>query len=90
MARLEERSGIHCNPHKLRHTFATRCVDKGVPMFHLQDALGHRSLDMTRRYYTANSMPRRKASTARSGIQGWAGAADAGANHRRSCSSSRP
>jgi len=23
-------------------------------MFHLQDALGHRSLDMVRRYYTQN------------------------------------
>jgi len=54
MARLQEACGIHCNPHKLRHTFATRCVDKGVPMFHLQDALGHRSLDMVRRYYTQN------------------------------------
>lgn len=52
MDRLEQRTGIHCNPHKLRHTFATRCVDKGVPMFHLQDALGHRSLDMVRRDYT--------------------------------------
>jgi site-specific recombinase XerD len=52
MARLETHSGIHCNPHKLRHTFATRCVDKGVPMFHLQDALGHSSLDMVRRYYS--------------------------------------
>jgi integrase/recombinase XerD len=52
MDRLGRASGIHCNPHKLRHTFATRCVDKGVPMFHLQDALGHSSLDMVRRYYT--------------------------------------
>jgi integrase len=49
LRRLEERSGVHCNPHRLRHTFATRCVDKGVPMFHLQDALGHSSLDMVRR-----------------------------------------
>lgn len=54
MTRLETVCGIHCNPHKLRHTFATRCVDKGVPMFHLQDALGHRSLDMVRRYYSQN------------------------------------
>jgi integrase len=54
MVRLAAQSGIHCNPHKLRHTFATRCVDKGVPMFHLQDALGHRSLDMVRRYYAQN------------------------------------
>jgi integrase len=54
MVRLELASGVHCNPHRLRHTFATRCVDKGVPMFHLQDALGHRSLDMVRRYYSQN------------------------------------
>jgi integrase/recombinase XerD len=54
LKRLENATGIHCNPHKLRHTYATRCVDKGVPMFHLQDALGHRSLDMVRRYYTRN------------------------------------
>ncbi len=54
LRRLENATGIHCNPHKLRHTYATRCVDKGVPMFHLQDALGHRSLDMVRRYYTRN------------------------------------
>jgi integrase len=54
MVRLGTASGVHCNPHRLRHTFATRCVDKGVPMFHLQDALGHRSLDMVRRYYSQN------------------------------------
>ena len=54
MSRLESVCGVHCNPHRLRHTFATRCVDKGVPMFHLQDALGHRSLDMVRRYYSHN------------------------------------
>ncbi len=54
MTRLEAASGIHSNPHRLRHTFATRCVDKGVPMFHLQDALGHRSLDMVRRYSSQN------------------------------------
>jgi integrase len=54
MDRLGQSTGIHCNPHKLRHTFATRCVDQGVPMFHLQDALGHQSLDMVRRYYSTN------------------------------------
>lgn len=52
MRRLESVSGVHCNPHKLRHTFATRCVDNDVPLFQLQEALGHSSLDMVRRYYT--------------------------------------
>ena len=55
MKRLETATGIHCNPHKFRHTFATRCVDQGVPMFNLQEALGHSSLEMVRRYYTYSS-----------------------------------
>lgn len=54
MTRLEHASGIHCNPHRLRHTFATRCVDNDVPLFQLQEALGHKSLDMVRRYYTSS------------------------------------
>ncbi len=52
MTRIERASGVHCNPHRLRHTFCTRSADNGVPMFQLQDALGHKSLDMVRRYYT--------------------------------------
>ena len=54
MKRLEQVSGVHCNPHRLRHTFATRCADADVPMFQLQEALGHKSLDMVRRYYTTS------------------------------------
>lgn len=52
MTRIERASGVHCNPHRLRHTFCTRCADNDVPMFQLQEALGHKSLDMVRRYYT--------------------------------------
>jgi len=54
MARLELSCGVHCNPHRLRHTFATRCADNDVSLFQLQEALGHASLDMVRRYYTAS------------------------------------
>lgn len=64
MSRLEAKTGIHCNPHKLRHTFATRCVDRGVNMFDLADMLGHQSLDMVRRYYARN-LKRRAANLAR-------------------------
>lgn len=52
MTRIEKASGVHCNPHRLRHTFCTRSADNDVPMFQLQEALGHNSLDMVRRYYT--------------------------------------
>jgi integrase/recombinase XerD len=52
MTRIKEKSGVHCNPHRLRHTMCTRCADNEVPMFQLQEALGHSSLDMVRRYYS--------------------------------------
>src|SRR5262249_14850698 len=54
MTRLKAATGIHCNPHKLRHTFATRAVNDGLPIFHLQQALGHKSVEMVRRYYSAD------------------------------------
>jgi integrase len=54
MARLAAETGIHCNPHKLRHTFCTRAAEAGVPIFALQDALGHETVQMVRHYYTSN------------------------------------
>jgi len=55
MQRLKRTTGIHCNPHKLRHTWATRLVNAGAPMFQLQQAGGWRSIEMVRRYYTADT-----------------------------------
>lgn len=55
MDRIGSRTKIHCNPHRLRHTWATRCVEAGVPMFHLQQAGGWRSIEMVRRYYSADA-----------------------------------
>ncbi len=37
---------LHC----FRHTFAVNYIRKGGSVFHLQKALGHTSLDMTRKY----------------------------------------
>jgi len=48
--RLREETGIDVSPHKLRHTFATRAIAAGVPAFALQAALGHTTLEMTKRY----------------------------------------
>lgn len=36
--------------HACRHTFATRAVQKGVPLRVLQELLGHKTIEMTERY----------------------------------------
>jgi len=36
--------------HSLRHTFASRLVQKGVPLYTVKDLLGHQSIQMTERY----------------------------------------
>jgi len=38
------------SPHRLRHTFATRLINLGVPVTTLQRLLGHRDLATTQRY----------------------------------------
>jgi integrase len=55
MERLTRQTGIHVSPHMLRHTWATRSVEAGVPVFHLQQAGGWQSIEMVRRYYTADA-----------------------------------
>jgi integrase/recombinase XerC len=38
---------IRLSPHRLRHTYATRLLNAGMPVASLQKTLGHRSLDKT-------------------------------------------
>lgn len=48
--RLEERSGVHCNPHRFRHTVAQTAAKGGAPVGDIQDLLHHTSATMSRRY----------------------------------------
>ena len=48
------RTGIHFSPHTLRHTWATRLVDARVMPLHMMVVGGWSSIEMVRRYYSAN------------------------------------
>jgi integrase/recombinase XerD len=50
LERLSQKTGVHTNPHKFRHTFATRALAAGVDSLVLQRALGHTTLAMVNRY----------------------------------------
>ncbi len=50
LKRLERRTGIKCNAHAFRRTFATESVRNGLNVFYVQSLLGHSSLTMTRIY----------------------------------------
>lgn len=49
---LYSRTGIKSYPHLLRHTFATRMLQKGYEDYYVQQLLGHRSISTTRDIYS--------------------------------------
>ena len=51
---LGQRVGIKIFPHKFRHTFATRAINRGMPIEVLQRLLGHENLDTTTIYAKVN------------------------------------
>ena len=50
LKRLGDRTGIKCNAHAFRRTFATESVRNALNVFYVQSLLGHSSLTMTRIY----------------------------------------
>jgi len=48
--RLGKATGIRCNAHAFRRTFATESVRNGLNLFYVQSLLGHSTLAMTRIY----------------------------------------
>jgi integrase len=53
-------------PHDLRRTFATRCAEAGMYPKHLQQILGHSSIEMTMKYYV--HVERRSVADALTGV----------------------
>lgn len=52
-----KKSGIrHINYHVLRHTFATRCIEKGIDIKTLSEILGHASVNITLNTYVHSSI----------------------------------
>ena len=53
MARLTRKLGLeNIHSHSLRHTFATRCAEAGIPPKLVQRWLGHSTVEMTLNVYT--------------------------------------
>ena len=51
LQRTSKRAGIkYKSPHCFRRGYATQMVKNGADVFHVQRALGHKSLTMTQRY----------------------------------------
>jgi integrase/recombinase XerD len=50
LRRLSQRTGVPAHPHLMRRTFAALALRGGVNPIHLQELMGHASLETTRRY----------------------------------------
>ena len=54
LSKAAQESGIkHVHLHMLRHTFATRLRDRGVPLDRIIELMGHKSMEMVLRYAKA-------------------------------------
>lgn len=54
---MERTTGVttHVTPHVFRHTTATTALDRGMSVVDVSRLLGHRKLETTMEYITANS-----------------------------------
>lgn len=57
---LKELGIIPVHYHALRHTFATRCIEKGMDVKTLSELLGHSSVNITLNTYVHSSMKRKR------------------------------
>jgi site-specific recombinase XerD len=54
LMRYRQAAGVTFSAHRLRHTFASDLVEADVPVTTIQKLLGHRWLETTQNYVTAN------------------------------------
>ncbi len=54
--KLDEHNVTQINYHALRHTFATRCIEKGIDVKTLSEILGHSNVSITLNTYVHSSM----------------------------------
>jgi site-specific recombinase XerD len=53
--RLASKSNLrHVHPHRIRATFCTRLIDKGMDIHKVQKLMGHSQVDTTMGYYRGN------------------------------------
>jgi integrase/recombinase XerD len=50
LAAYGKQVGVQVSPHRLRHTLATRLINRGMPIHSLRKLLGHQNLSMTQLY----------------------------------------
>ena len=50
LAVFGEQVNVEVSPHRLRHTFATRLLNQGMPINSIQKLLGHQNLNTTQIY----------------------------------------
>jgi len=47
-------AGVHCHPHRFRHTLASELIESGVAIEVVADMLGHSTTEITRLYWLAS------------------------------------
>jgi integrase/recombinase XerD len=62
--------GVRLTPHKLRHAFGKHCVDRGVDIRIIAEAMGHESLESTKMYTQVSFQRTRQIAELFSGPQG--------------------
>lgn len=55
LAEAGKTAGVHCHPHRYRHTWITELVESGAPIEVVADMAGHASIDTTRIYYASST-----------------------------------